>query len=37
MNSENRAVYDRLFSEFMAFHASARPIFERLNAKAKPS
>jgi xylulokinase len=32
---ENRAVYDRLFSEFMAFHASARPIFERLNAKAK--
>jgi xylulokinase len=34
---ENRAVYDRLFSEFMAFHASARPIFERLNAKAKPS
>lgn len=34
---EHRATYDRLFSEFMAFHESARPIFERLNAKATPS
>jgi xylulokinase len=34
---ENRAIYDRMFSEFMAFHASAHPIFERLNAKAKPT